>query len=119
MGQLPLALALADHARFEAYVAGANRSAVEHVRAVAAGEPDRLWIFGPAASGKTHLLQAACRSAADAGKRAMYLALRDEFATEPTILRGLEDLDLLALDRIDQAAGDETWERELFVLLTE
>jgi DnaA family protein len=119
MAQLPLALALPDHARFETFVAGANRSALEHVRAVAAGEPDKLWLFGPAASGKTHLLQAACCSAALAGKRAMYLALREEFATEPTILGGLENLDLLALDRVEQAAGEEAWERELFVLLTE
>ena len=75
MGQLPLALALADHARFETFVDGGNAAAVRHVRALAAGAPDVVWLSGPAASGKTHLLQAACRAAAQGGRRAMYVAL--------------------------------------------
>jgi len=119
MGQLPLALALADHARFETFVDGNNAAAVRHVRALAEGEPAVVWISGPAASGKTHLLQAACRSAAQAGRRAMYVALLDEHAAEPAILSGLEGLDFLALDRIELVARDAAWERQLFVLFNE
>ena len=119
MAQLPLALALADHARFETFVEGANGPAVRHVRTLAAGAPDVVWISGPAASGKTHLLQAACRSAALEGRRAMYVALLDEHATEPALLGGLEGLDLLALDRVELVAGDAAWERQLFVLFNE
>jgi len=118
MAQLPLALALADHARFETYVVGANAAAVGHIRAVAANGSDTLWISGPPASGKTHLLQAACRSAAEAGKRAMYVSL-EEHVAEPAILTGLETLDLLALDRAESVAGDKAWERQLFVLFNE
>jgi len=119
MGQLPLALALADHARFETFVAGGNAAAVRHVRALADGEPAIVWISGPAASGKTHLLQAACRNAAQAGRRAMYVALLDEHAAEPAILSGLEGLDFLALDRVELVARDAAWERQLFVLFNE
>ena len=118
MGQLPLALALPRHARFETFVPGANRAVVEHARAVASGAPDVLWISGPVASGKTHLLQAACREAASAARRAMYVPL-SEHALEPAILAGLESVELLALDDIDRAAGDPAWERQLFVLLNE
>jgi DnaA family protein len=119
MAQLPLALALADHARFETFVDGANGAAVRHVRALADGAPDVVWISGPPASGKTHLLQAACRGAALSGRRAMYVALLEEHAAEPEILGGLEGLDLLALDRVDVVAGDAAWERQLFVLYNE
>jgi DnaA family protein len=116
---LPLALGLADHARFETFVAGANGAAVAHAQALADGAPDTVWISGPHASGKTHLLQAACRSASLAGRRAMYVALLEEHAAEPEILAGLEGVDLLALDRVDSVARDAAWERQLFVLFNE
>jgi DnaA family protein len=118
MGQLPLALALPTHARFETYVAGANRAVVEHARAVARGAPDALWIAGPAASGKTHLLQAACREAASMARRAMYVPLAER-ELEPAILAGLESVDLLAVDDVERVAGDPAWERQLFVLLND
>src|SRR5262245_65282715 len=119
MGQLPLALGLADYARFETFVDGGNAAAVRHVRALADGAPDAVWISGPHATGKTHLLQAACRSASVAGRRAMYVALLEEHAVEPEILAGLERVDLLALDRVDAVARDAAWERQLFVLFNE
>jgi DnaA family protein len=118
MGQLPLALALPRHARFETYVPGANRAAAEHARAVALGAPDVLWISGPEASGKTHLLQAACREAASGARRAMYVPLAED-ALEPAILAGLESVELLAVDDVERVAGDPAWERQLFVLLNE
>jgi DnaA family protein len=119
MDQLPLALRLADYARFETFVAGANAAAVRHVRALADGAPDAVWISGPHASGKTHLLQAACRGLSLAGGRAMYVALLDLHAAEPEILAGLEEVDLLALDGVDAVARDAAWERQLFVLFNE
>ncbi|HEX5050064.1 MAG TPA: DnaA regulatory inactivator Hda [Gammaproteobacteria bacterium] len=113
--QLPLALEIADHARFDTFVVGAaNDAAVEHVRAVAAGRADLLWLWGAPGSGKTHLLQAACRAAAAAERRAMYVPLA---GLQPEILSGLDDMDLLALDGLDGVAGAADWERALFVLL--
>lgn len=119
MAQLPLALALADHARFETFVDGGNAAAARHVRALADGVPAIVWVSGPASSGKTHLLQAACRGAAQAGRRAMYVALLGEHAAEPAILSGLEALDFLAIDGVHLVARDAGWERQLFVLLDE
>jgi DnaA family protein len=118
MGQLPLALALPRHARFETYAPGASRAAVEHARAVALGAADVLWIAGPEASGKTHLLQAACHEAASRARRAMYVPLAER-GLEPAILAGLESVELLAVDDVERVAGDPAWERELFVLLNE
>ena len=48
----------------------------------------------------------------------MYVALDPAAALSPLVLRGLDALDLLALDQgRNQGAGDLEWERELFVLL--
>lgn len=116
MAQLPLKLALPDHARFETFVAGGSPAAVEHLRAVAAGAADTLWLWGPGGSGKTHLLQAACRAASTAGRRAMYVALD---GADSALLSGLESVELLALDDVQRVAGDAAWERALFVILNE
>jgi DnaA family protein len=113
--QLPLALTIADHARFDTFVGAANEAAVEHARAVAAGRADLLWLWGASGSGKTHLLQAACRAAAAAERRTMYVPL--DLGLEPEILAGLDAVDLLALDGVDAVAGEGGWERALFVLL--
>lgn len=116
MDQLPLALRLNRNATFEGFSGAANAAAVAHVRAVAAGERrETVWLAGPHGSGKTHLLSAACRQAAEDGLRTMYLAL--DQADDPDLLTGLEQMDVLALDRVDCVAGKQGWETALFPLL--
>ena len=113
MAQLPLALALADHASFETFVGGSNASAVEHVRSLAEAAADTA-AFEEGGAGKTHLLQAACREAERPRRRAMYVALA---AVSPEILSDLEHVDLLVVDDFHTVAGDLTWEQPLFVVL--
>jgi DnaA family protein len=114
LAQLPLALSLADHASFETFVGGNNGAAVEHVRALAAGGDDTLWLWGAPGWGKSHLLQAACRAASVAQRRAMYVALP---AASPAILADLDNVDLLAIDDLHTVAGDLEWEKPLFGIL--
>lgn len=114
MGQLPLALAPDDHASFATFVGAANAAAVEHVRSLTTGRADTIWLWGGDGAGKSHLLQAACRAATAAERRAMYVALP---AAAPAILDGLEDVDLLALDDLHAIAGDLAWEQPLFRIL--
>ena len=114
MAQLPLALTLEDHASFETFVAGSNAAAVEHVRSLASGDADTVWLWGAEGAGKSHLLQAACRAATAAGRRAMYVALP---AASPAILADLEQVDVLAIDDVHAIAGELAWERPLFVIL--
>jgi DnaA family protein len=114
VGQLPLALSLDDHASFETFVSGSNASAVEHVRNLANGAGDTVWLWGADGAGKSHLLQAACRAATAADRRAMYVALP---AASAAILADLEHVDLLAIDDLHAIAGDLVWERPLFTIL--
>jgi DnaA family protein len=116
-GQLPLALAVPAHARLETFVTGANAAAVRHVGELVAGRDEVLWLWGVAGSGKTHLLQAACFAADRMGRRAMYAPLGRGANLVPEMLRGLDAVDVLALDDVDAIAGDPAWEAELFPLL--
>lgn len=115
MAQLPLELKFKPHASFDAFVAGANLAAVEHVRSIAVGErSDSVWIYGPESTGKSHLLAAACRAASERDLRAIYLS--PDAVAEPEMLRQLEDTDFVALDDVNRVAGDPKWEQGLFSL---
>ncbi|MES1943452.1 DnaA-like protein hda [Salinisphaera sp. PC39] len=106
--QLPLGIALPESATLAGYVAGANGAALTALRGLAAG--DRLYLHGPAASGKSHLLQAVCRASPG---RAAYLPLGELAGHPPAVLDGLEGLDRVCLDEVDAVAGDRGWEEAL------
>jgi DnaA family protein len=117
MKQLPLGVRWPDHSAFANFFTGPNRLVVEQLRTLSTGTgPMTVWIWGPPASGKTHLLQAVCAAAGIAARRAAYfpLALRAQFA--PAALTDCEQLDVVCIDDADSAAGDGDWERALFNL---
>jgi DnaA family protein len=115
--QLPLGLTLKESACFASYFPGQNQEAVNSLRASAEGVGETLvYLAGPAGVGKTHLLQAACQQAADAGRTVAYLPLRHLPGLSPAVFEGLERLDLVCLDDVDAVAARADWERGLFDL---
>jgi DnaA family protein len=115
--QLPLGVELGVSLRFETFVAGQNAGAVEAVRRLADGAARApVWIYGPPGSGKSHLLQAACARASDAGRATAWLPLAEVSGEGPALLEGFEGLDLVALDGLDAIAGRANWEAALFTL---
>ncbi len=117
MTQMALPLRLADHAVFESYLNVGNETLV----ATLAGLADDMggqgyWIWGAAATGKTHLLQAACEKAGD---QSVYIPLRMLAQGDPGILDGLATRELICIDDIDAVAGDSAWEEALFALCNE
>ena len=115
--QLPLPLRLPAAARFDNFVAGPNAEIVAAVRQLAT-EPNAavLFLSGAAGSGKTHLLQAACRQAVAGDESAVYLPLAEWGELDLGVLEGLEHYALLALDDLDVIAGRHDWEEALFHL---
>ncbi|MEJ2516063.1 MAG: DnaA regulatory inactivator Hda [Gammaproteobacteria bacterium] len=112
MRQLPLAVRLDDAALFSTYHAGPNAEAVAFLRRVLDVPGPVAWLRGPAASGKTHLLQATC--AATPGSA--YLPADDLLCLEPAVLDGWEERSLVCLDDVDRLAGRDDWEVALFGL---
>jgi DnaA family protein len=113
--QLPLALRFPPDQRFEGFVA-APAGALAQLRALARGEggPSQVLIAGPAATGKTHLLLAACAEAEAAGRRTAYLPLAAAAGRLSDALDAFEHADLLALDGLEAIAGRREDEIALF-----
>lgn len=115
MTQLALPLRLADHAVFASFFEHGNESLVATLKAVADGatESHGSWLWGPPATGKTHLLQAVCESAGD---RSVYVPLATFASVGPAIIDGLERREQVCIDDIERVAGDADWEAALFAL---
>ena len=106
--QLPLSVQLRESASFETFYAGPNLVAVEALRELNGA----ILIFGAAASGRTHLLQAVARE-----RRCPYLPLRDLRDAGPEVLQGLELARPLCLDDLDSVSEDHEWAMALLRLL--
>jgi DnaA-homolog protein len=134
MQQLPLGVRIPDRAVFESYFPGPNVQTFEYLTQVAAGTvvPSEAharagrdvgtqavtWVCGPASVGKTHLLQAIAARASKRG-RAGYFPLTELAPLGIGVLEGLNSLDCICLDDLDQVIGQLEWEKALFGLLRE
>ena len=117
--QLPLNLRLRDASSFENFLPGRNREARERLQSIlsaASGPSGWLTLWGESGSGKTHLLEAACRAAGEAGHLPVYVPLRDRASLHPEMLEDLESVQLVCVDDVQAIAADPEWERALFGL---
>jgi DnaA family protein len=120
MQQLPLGVRLPDHATFNTFHAGRNERTLAHLRRVAAGDSPVTGVFvsGPTATGKTHLLQATCAASAAAGRQAGYLSSSRvlEGGGDERVLDGWQSLALVCIDEVDRLCGHRAWETQLMRL---
>jgi DnaA-homolog protein len=115
--QLPLGIGLPDSAVFATYHAGVNTQALAQLETSATGRGEPvLFIHGAAGTGKTHLLQAACAAATQAGQHAALLPLSESPALAPEMLDGWERFELVCVDDVGAIAGNAGWEAALFEL---
>ncbi|HEX7030567.1 MAG TPA: DnaA regulatory inactivator Hda [Gammaproteobacteria bacterium] len=113
--QLTLGISLGSDLDFRLFVPGANEAVVQALRDIA-HTPQFIWLWSDASAGRTHLLHAACRDAADNGRRTGLLPLGEATRWRPGVLEGWDALDVVALDDIDAVAGKRDWEQALFSL---
>jgi DnaA family protein len=113
MKQLALGVRLRAEAVFESFAPGLNSEVIAALRL-----PDAvpLWLWGAQHSGKTHLLQAVCASAAET---AAYFPLARSQSLPPEALAGFERARVLCIDDVDAVAGDIAWEEALFRVFNE
>jgi len=125
--QLPLPLRLDDDATFDNFLTTPVNEAViqylqRHDADVGAGQRagtvlrDFVWLVGPCGAGKSHLLQALCHQASLGGDQFFYLPMAEVSELDPGLLEGMENLDLLCLDDVEQATDNKEWELALFHL---
>lgn len=113
--QLPLDFEFNNELTFDSFVTGGNAEAVDVLQRLTMEltEP-YVYLWGGAATGKSHLLQAVCQSFASLQKPAAMIPLAQHQQLAPEILDGLEQLSLVCIDDIDCIAGLAEWEEALF-----
>jgi DnaA family protein len=115
--QLPLGLRLGADSDLETFYPGHNTAALAALEAMLIGEgASILFLWGARDSGKTHLLQAACRYAAEREARSAYLPLAQWATLDPAMVIGWDELHCVCLDDIGCIAGMANWEQALFDL---
>ncbi len=111
--QIPLNLQLRAEATLDNFVASGNE-ALLHI--LCESTERYIYLWGEAACGKSHLLQALCHRAYQQQQTAAYIPLRDDDISDAEILIGLEDMDLVCIDDLHVIAGQAEWEIALFNL---
>ncbi len=117
--QLPLVFETRNAFSFDTLVAGDNELAIGIARQCArAGREQsvekQLLVWAEHGGGKSHLLQACCQQAAGVGNTVCYLPATEMSNYQPAVLNGMEQLDLVCIDDIDQLLGKPDWEHALF-----
>ncbi len=113
--QLPLGIGLRDEASFENFVVTGNEQLVDSL--CDNGALARIfYIWGGSSSGKSHLLHAWCKRLSDAGLKVAFLPLSQHQALSPVICEGLDRLDALCIDDINNITGIASWEEAIFHL---
>jgi DnaA family protein len=115
--QLPLRFSWRDGISLDNYFAADNAGLVHALRLAATGDGEQfLYLWGGAATGKSHLLQAACQQAAEQHQSVAYLPLEELVTLSSEIFDGLEQLSLVCIDDLQVIAGKADWEEALFHL---
>lgn len=117
--QLPLGIQLQDPVSFDNFLPGQNQTTYEFVQHLIDGHGQgetSVFLYGTSGTGKTHLLQAACQHLTQRGGSSVYLPLTQfkQFSIE--MLDGLEHLNLVCIDDIQEIAQIKVWETALFHL---
>jgi DnaA family protein len=106
--QLPLSVQLRESASFRTFYIGPNALAVNALREL----DGTVLIYGAAASGRTHLLQAVAHE-----RRCPYLPLTELREMGPDALEGLGQPAVLCLDDLDAVSDNRDWAMALLRLL--
>ena len=120
LSQIPLQFGNFQKNDFSNFLTGQNKNTVEQLYKVAANEMNHcIYLWGNAATGKSHLLQAVCKYASEHDRRVAYVPLEQIDELSPEILQDLGDLDLVCIDDLDFVCGKKEWQQSMVWLYNE
>ena len=79
----------------------------------------QIFIDDLGSNGKSYLLQAICNDFSNSNNSTIYIPMQKAINLEPSILEGINDLNLICLDDIDLINNQRDWELALFNLINE
>ena len=79
----------------------------------------QIFIDDLGSNGKSYLLQAICNDFSNSNNSTIYIPMQKAINLEPSILEGINELNLICLDDIDLISNQRDWELALFNLINE
>lgn len=108
---------LRNSADFSSYFAGTSNALAKQAVEKLTQQAGYIYLSGGLATGKSHLLQAACHQVVKQGGMSVYLPLSELLNYPPSsVLEGIEDTDLIAIDELHLLVGHSEWQLALFNL---
>lgn len=115
--QLALAIGLTEPPSLDNFYAAQHEPVVALLRQFASGDGEQyLYLWGKKGCGVSHLLVGVVEAAHYHGIASAYLSLADAIEYPTSVLFELDDVELVALDDLDAALGNDEWEEALFHL---
>lgn len=112
--QLPLQFEFQSNQNFNTFYHGNNEEIINHLQSIFQNGEQQIFLWGSPGTGKTHLLQAISQEAKNHDKTSFYFSLDSKKLPDPSMLGGLENLDIVCFDNLDQIAGNARWEQAFF-----
>ena len=113
--QLPLEFEFRANQTFDDFFPGTNQEIINHLKKCCKGKGERLiFVWGQSGMGKSHLLQACCQHAQSQQLSSFYFSLTPLELPDPSLLAGLENIDIVCFDNIEHIAAHKDWELAFF-----
>ncbi len=118
--QIPLQFGKFQQIEFETFLTETKTELLELIRKIASGEETQhLYLWGATATGKSHLLQAACKLAGQAQRQVAYIPLEQILEFKPEMLHDLGMLNLVCVDSLECVSESIEWQQTLVWLYNE
>ena len=118
--QIPFEFGNFQKIDFASFIEGENQDLLDFLITVTKKKKnDCLYIWGSQGTGKTHLLQAACKQADDMNSQVTYIPLKQHEEFDSEIFNGLGKLDLICVDDLEFISGNLEWQQRLTLLYNE
>lgn len=115
--QIPLQFHQFEPLSLAQFIVGKNFDAICSIKSCIDTTTSKpLYLWGKTATGKSHLLQAACEYAANKGLKVAYVPLEIVIHHPVATLEGLEQQDLICIDGLELIRDQEQWQTALFHL---
>ena len=102
------------------FLPGENQELLNLIKLITNKEQlHRLYLWGESDTGKTHLLQAACKQAAENDLHVAYIPLRQFEELSAEMLHDLGKLDLVCVDDLESISKQVEWQQGLVWLYNE
>ncbi len=118
--QIPFKFGQDPKIDLDSFLPNKNEPILDLLNAIASKDKrHHLYLWGGAATGKTHLLQAVCKRANDYGHQVAYIPLDKRAEINTNILDDLGLFDIVCIDDIDAIGHDLQWQQGLTWLYNE